>query len=114
MEWTKSENSHGSLKSLFLPWPQLALNKLGSKESNKYNSLIREYKNSLSFERPKFSILRKAQKQAYNEELFTVLHSHRACVKWTMNKEDMKLPRLILRDPDWLSKLLTNITEKGA
>ena len=28
------------------------------------------------------------------------------------NKEDMKLPRLILRDPNWLSKLLQNIKKK--
>ncbi len=114
VEWTESSNSHGSLKSLFLPWPQLALNKNDSKESNKYNKLMREYKNSLSFERPKFSLLRKAQAQAYNEELFTVLHSHRACVKWSKNNRDQSLPKLILRDPNWLSKLVTNIKKKGA
>ena len=112
--WTDSADNHGAIKSLFLPWPELIIKKDSDSKSSKYNDLIKKYEQSLTFDVPRFSLLRKAQQVAYNEELFTVLHSHRACVKWTMNKEDMKLPRLILRDPNWLSKLLQNLTEKGA
>ena len=104
----KTQEYDGTLTGTALNWPSLDLTELLAPFSQlEKDSLLSKqlamYRLSLTQKDPDFSILRNIHKNIYDMEPITVLMQHRACL---VSMKKTRLPKILIRDPDWFMSLI--------
>ena len=98
----------GTLTGTALNWPSLDLTELLEpfsvlEKDPQLSKQLAMYRLSLTKKDPDFSILRNIHKNVYNIEPTTVLMQHRACL---ISTKKTRLPKILIRDPDWFMSLI--------
>ncbi|MGE0173907.1 MAG: ABC transporter substrate-binding protein [Oligoflexales bacterium] len=107
----------GVLTSMRLPWPdENFLPYLHSNapenpvfwplKNKNLDENLEQYAKSLTVETPDFGKLQRIHEILYSEEPFSLIVQHHGCL--VLNKGSKSIPKIFIRDPDWLYSMIRN------